>query len=133
MDADHQHAPVAASSASARSQTSTQHARTTWCSTSTAATGSRSPSTNGDRRVGRQHAQRQRRAVAPRDGTAGADGISLYVDGRRVGRDQTPVSMATFQGFWRLFADQTSSLPNRPPTPASSGTIDEVAVFPTRC
>ena len=61
---------------------------------------------------------------------AGADGFSLYVDGRRVGRDQAPVSMATFQGFWRLLADQTSSLPNRPANAGLAGTIDEVSVFP---
>jgi PKD repeat protein len=63
--------------------------------------------------------------------TAGADGISLYVDGRRVGRDQAPVTMATFQGFWRMFADQTSSLPNKPSNAGLSGTIDEVSVFPS--
>ena len=63
--------------------------------------------------------------------TAGVNGISLYVDGRRVGRDQTPVSMATFQGFWRLFGDTTSSLPNKPTNAALAGTIDEVSVFPS--
>ena len=63
--------------------------------------------------------------------TAGADGISLYVDGRRVGRDQTPVTLATFQGFWRLFGDSTSSLANKPTNAALAGTIDEVSVFPS--
>ena len=31
--------------------------------------------------------------------TAGADGISLFVDGRRVGRDQTPVAHAALHGL----------------------------------
>jgi PKD repeat protein len=62
--------------------------------------------------------------------TAGADGMSLYVDGRRVGRDQNPVTMQTFQGYWRMFADQTNGLPNRPSNAGLSGTIDEVSVFP---
>ncbi|SDP38072.1 PKD repeat-containing protein [Pedococcus dokdonensis] len=63
--------------------------------------------------------------------TAGADGISLYVDGRRVGRDQNPVTMYPFVGYWRLLADQTSGLPNRPSNGALSGSVDEVAVYPT--
>lgn len=64
--------------------------------------------------------------------TAGDAGISLYVDGRLVGRDQTPVSMAAFTGYWRLLADQTSGLTNRPTNAALAGAIDEVAVYPAQ-
>ena len=64
--------------------------------------------------------------------TLGASGISLFVDGRRVGRDQTPVSMQSFAGYWRLFADQTNGLPNRPSNGALNGSIDELAVYPTQ-
>jgi PKD repeat protein len=62
--------------------------------------------------------------------TAGADGISLFLDGRRVGRDQTPVAMQSYTGYWRILADQTSNLPNRPSNGALNGSIDELAVFP---
>ncbi|WP_457254535.1 PKD domain-containing protein [Pedococcus sp. P5_B7] len=64
--------------------------------------------------------------------TLGAAGISLFVDGRRVGRDQTPVSMLDFAGYWRILADQTSGLPNRPSNGALNGSIDELAVYPTQ-
>jgi PKD repeat protein len=63
--------------------------------------------------------------------TAGSGGVSLFLDGRRVARDQTPVSMATFAGYWRLLADQTSNLPSRPTNAALAGSIDEVAVYPS--
>ena len=64
--------------------------------------------------------------------TAGSSGVSLFVDGRRVARDQTPVSMATFAGYWRVLADQTSNLPLKPLNAALAGTIDEVAVYPSQ-
>jgi PKD repeat protein len=63
--------------------------------------------------------------------TADGSGIGLFVDGRRVGRDQAPVTMNTFAGYWRMLADQTSGLPNRPTNAALSGSVDEVAVYPT--
>ena len=63
--------------------------------------------------------------------TADGSGVSLFVDGRRVGRDQAPVSMNTFSGYWRILADQTSGLPNKPTNAALSGTVDEVAVYPS--
>ncbi|KQU67656.1 hypothetical protein ASC58_14135 [Phycicoccus sp. Root101] len=63
--------------------------------------------------------------------TAGSSGISLFVDGRRVGRDQAPVVMTGFTGYWRLLADQTTGLPNRPTNAGLAGSFDEVTVFPT--
>ena len=63
--------------------------------------------------------------------TAGATGVSLFVDGRRVARDQAPVSMATFAGYWRLLGDQTSNLANKPTNAALAGSVDEVAVYPS--
>jgi large repetitive protein len=64
-------------------------------------------------------------------GTADGSGVSLFVDGKRVGRDQSPAVLATFDGYWRLLADQTSGLPNKPTNAALSGAVDEVAVYPT--
>lgn len=64
--------------------------------------------------------------------TAGSAGTALYVDGRLVGRDQSPVNMASFTGYWRLLADQTSGLANRPSSAGLAGSIDEVAVYPAQ-
>ncbi|MFZ1286059.1 MAG: PKD domain-containing protein [Candidatus Phosphoribacter sp.] len=61
--------------------------------------------------------------------TADSSGQSLFIDGRRVGRDQTPMTMATFAGYWRVLADQTSGLPNKPTNAALPGSLDEVAVY----
>ena len=64
-------------------------------------------------------------------GTADGSGVSLFVDGKRVGRDQSPAVLNTFDGYWRLLADQTSGLPNKPTNAALAGAVDEVAVYPT--
>ena len=64
--------------------------------------------------------------------TAGGSGVSLFVDGRRVARDQTPVSMATFDGYWRLLADQTANLSSKPINAALAGSVDEVAIYPSQ-
>lgn len=64
--------------------------------------------------------------------TFGQHGSELYVDGNLVGRDQLAVpSAAAFNGYWRLLADQTSGLANRPTNAGLIGTLDEVAVYPT--
>jgi len=63
--------------------------------------------------------------------TADGSGVSLFVDGQRVGRDQTPVTMSSFYGYWRLLADQTNGLPNKPSSAGLSGVVDDVAIYPT--
>ena len=72
----------------------------------------------------------QRRSVAPRRRHRGRLRHQLFVDGRRVGRDQTPVTTKTFAGYWRIGADQTTGFPNKPSNAALSGSVDEVAVYP---
>jgi len=64
-------------------------------------------------------------------GTVGANGMELFVDGKRVGRDQNYTTPKTYQGYWRIGADQTGSFANRPSDTGLSGTIDDVAVYPT--
>ena len=63
-------------------------------------------------------------------GVAGADGLHLYVDGVRVGRDQTAINAKAYDGYWRIGADQTSGFANRPSDTGLNGTIDEVATYP---
>jgi PKD repeat protein len=63
-------------------------------------------------------------------GTVDAAGMQLFVDGVRVGRDQTPTNPMSYTGYWRIGADQTSGFTNRPTDTTLAGTIDEVAVYP---
>ncbi len=63
--------------------------------------------------------------------TVDASGLALYVDGKLVGRDANPIALPTYAGYWRLFADQTTSLPNKPTSAGLAGAVDEVAVYPS--
>jgi hypothetical protein len=63
-------------------------------------------------------------------GTVDAAGMQLFVDGARVGRDQTVRNPKSYTGYWRIGADQTSGFTNRPSDTTLTGTIDEVAVYP---
>lgn len=62
-------------------------------------------------------------------GTVGASGMQLFVDGVRVGRDQSYTTPKSYVGYWRIGADQTSGFTNRPSDTSLSGTIDDVAVY----
>ncbi|QIG38799.1 PKD domain-containing protein [Microbacterium sp. 4R-513] len=62
-------------------------------------------------------------------GTVGTGGMELYVDGIRVGRDQSATTPKSYIGYWRIGADQTGSFTNRPSDAALSGSIDDVAVY----
>lgn len=62
-------------------------------------------------------------------GTVGSGGIVLYVDGVRVGRDQSATTPKVYDGYWRIGSDQTSGLTNRPSDAALAGSIDDVAVY----
>ncbi len=64
-------------------------------------------------------------------GVVGADGMQLFVDGVRVARDQRYTTGLDQTGYWRIGNDQTSGFANRPSDLGLSGTIDEVAVYPT--
>lgn len=62
-------------------------------------------------------------------GTVDGDGMQLFVDGRRVGRDQARTSPKIYNGYWRIGADQTNGLTNKPTSAGLSGRIDDVAVY----
>lgn len=57
-------------------------------------------------------------------GTLGADGMSLYVDGKRVASRADTVSALAFDGYWRIGGDSTWSGSRN-----FAGSIDDVAVY----
>ena len=62
--------------------------------------------------------------------TQGADGMALYVDGVKVGSD-SQVANQSFDGFWRVGSGNLSNWPDQPATFEFTGTVDEVAVYPS--
>lgn len=62
-------------------------------------------------------------------GTVGSAGMELYVDGVRVGREQNYTTPKTYDGYWRIGADQTGGFANRPSDAGLAGSIDDVAVY----
>lgn len=64
-------------------------------------------------------------------GTVDGGGMQLFVDGRRVDRDQARTSPKIYDGYWRIGADQTNGFANKPTNAGLAGTIDDVAVYPT--
>jgi PKD repeat protein len=58
-------------------------------------------------------------------------GTSLFVDGKKVGRDPTVVSAQTYAGYWRIGGDNLSSWPSKPTSNYLNGTIDDVAIYPS--
>ncbi|MEJ5912807.1 LamG-like jellyroll fold domain-containing protein, partial [Pseudokineococcus sp. 1T1Z-3] len=63
--------------------------------------------------------------------TLGAQGQSLYVDGRRVGRDGGTTSGQSYAGYWRVGGDTLGSWPGAGATHLA-GDVDEVAVYGTQ-
>jgi hypothetical protein len=58
----------------------------------------------------------------------GSTGMSLYVDGVRVGQNGT-TGAQTYWGVWRVGGDNLSGWPNRPSTDFFGGQIDETAIY----
>lgn len=62
--------------------------------------------------------------------TQGSGGMTLYVDGERVGRNGV-TSSQNYSGFWRAGGDNLNGWPNRPTSNFFNGTLDETAVYPS--
>lgn len=62
--------------------------------------------------------------------TLGDSGMSLYVDGYRVGTRDDVFSATGQTGFWRIGGDSLSSWSPRPTSGYLAGDIDDVAVYP---
>ena len=61
-----------------------------------------------------------------------SDGMAFYVDGRLIGRDRTVTTAQAYNGYWRIGGDSlASSWPNAPTSAYLSGTLDDVATYPT--
>jgi len=61
----------------------------------------------------------------------GSNGMRLYVDGNVVGSRTDVTAGQAFSGFWRVGGDNLSGWANRPTSNFLSGTIADVAVYPT--
>ena len=64
-------------------------------------------------------------------GTQGPSGISLYVDGVRVGRNTAVTTNESYPGFWRVGGDNLNSWPGAPTSRFFAGSIDETAIYPS--
>lgn len=58
-------------------------------------------------------------------------GIALYVDGKQVGQDASVTTAQPFGGYWRVGGDNLGGWPDQPASNSFTGSIDEVAFYPT--
>jgi PKD repeat protein len=64
-------------------------------------------------------------------GTLGPAGLTLHVDGKRVGLvAATRSSIITSPGYWRIGGDRTGRWPSGGSSPHFKGRIDDVAIYP---
>ena len=61
----------------------------------------------------------------------GPDGMTLYVDGKRVAQRTDVTSGQDYQGVWRVGGDNLNGWPSQPTSAYFAGAIDDVAVYPT--
>ena len=59
-------------------------------------------------------------------GTLDGSGVTLYVDGKRIGRNGGTSSGQPYSGYWRIGGDSTWA-----GNPYFNGDIDDVAIYPT--
>ena len=58
-------------------------------------------------------------------------GMTLYVDGKRVASNASVTSAQSYTGYWRIGGDTLGSWPSAPSSSYFSGTIGDVAIYPT--
>ena len=59
----------------------------------------------------------------------GPDGMTLYVDGKRVGFNASVTNGSAYTGYWRIGGDNLSWWPNKPTSNWFAGAIDDVAIY----
>ena len=62
-------------------------------------------------------------------GTLGPQGMSLYLDGKRVGTRADTTSAQNYSGYWRVGGDSLGSWPNVGSSQFLSGAVSDVAVY----
>ena len=62
--------------------------------------------------------------------TQGPNGMTLYVDGARVGSNAAATTNQQYNGYWHVGADSLGSWPNQPSSSYFQGVVDETAVYP---
>ncbi|AEE47155.1 PKD domain-containing protein [Cellulomonas fimi] len=60
----------------------------------------------------------------------GAEGMKLFVDGRRAGQRADTTYGQAYTGYWRIGGDNVGGWPNQPTSGFLAGSIDDVAVYP---
>lgn len=63
--------------------------------------------------------------------TLSENGMTLWVDGMKVGEDPSVTYGQSYTGYWRIGGDTASSWPNAGSSNYFNGTIDDVAIYPT--
>jgi fibronectin type 3 domain-containing protein len=63
-------------------------------------------------------------------GTQGPSGMTLYVDGVKVGGNSATTNQS-YPGYWRVGEDNLNGWPNQPSSNYFAGTIDDVSVYNT--
>ena len=63
--------------------------------------------------------------------TMNSAGMTLYVDGKRLGGRADTVKGQPYSGYWRVGGDNLGGWPDSPASKSFAGTIDEAAVYPT--
>jgi PKD repeat protein len=59
----------------------------------------------------------------------GPDGMTFYVDAKRIGRDAATTAGHPYSGYWRVGGDSIGGWPDQPGSNDFNGAIDEVAVY----
>ncbi|TWE11816.1 PKD domain-containing protein [Rudaeicoccus suwonensis] len=59
------------------------------------------------------------------------NGMTLYVDGRKVGTNSGATTFQPYTGYWRIGGDQLAGWPNQPSSNYFAGSIGDVAIYPT--
>ncbi len=61
----------------------------------------------------------------------GPDGMTLYVDGLRVGTRSDVTTAQPYTGYWRVGGDNIGGWPSQPSSNYLNGSIDDVSIYPT--
>ena len=61
----------------------------------------------------------------------GAGGMTLFLDGQKVGSLGSVTTAQDYSGYWRIGGDNLNGWTNQPSSSYFAGSIDDVAIFPT--